>query len=282
MRYLIPAAGMGRRLGDTLGGLPKCMIEIAGEPLIGRLLRQIRTSDPAADIHVVLGCRSEVVTPVVGSAKIVLNPFFDITGIDASLWFARQSFDRSLMVIHADLVLCDRLAAALFAAEPPTLMAFDSSMRDPREINVAVSEGRVVRFDENMTEFSGVYAGVLKLSSHGAAAFAESLDRQIRGGFNDPKAYYFHVVRALIEDFCIDISAFDIAGADWQEIDRPCDVAAARARFDHAPGAASSGPAARGSLTGHAGPSDPRALPDQESAIVSRSVSSSPTCAQES
>jgi choline kinase len=164
------------------------------------------------------------------------------------------------MVIHADLVLCDRLAAALFAAEPPTLMAFDSSMRDPREINVAVSEGRVVRFDENMTEFSGVYAGVLKLSSHGAAAFAESLDRQIRGGFNDPKAYYFHVVRALIENFGIGISAFDIAGADWQEIDRPCDLAAARARFDH-PAAESSEPAAR--VTSQPGPSAPPAQPPE-------------------
>ena len=34
MRYLIPAAGMGRRMGDTLRGLPKCMIDIGGEPLI--------------------------------------------------------------------------------------------------------------------------------------------------------------------------------------------------------------------------------------------------------
>ena len=34
MRYLIPAAGVGRRMRGALGGLPKCMIEIAGEPLI--------------------------------------------------------------------------------------------------------------------------------------------------------------------------------------------------------------------------------------------------------
>jgi len=234
MRYLIPAAGMGRRLGDTLGGLPKCMIEIGGEALIVRLLRQIRTADPAADIHIVLGCRSETVAPVVGGATLILNPFFDVTGIDSSLWFARASFDRPLMVIHADLILSDVLAAALFAAEPATLMAFDSSMRDPREINVAVSAGRVTRFNENLTDFSGIYAGMLKLSRPAAAAFVEILDRQIRGGLHDPKAYYFHVVRALIEDFGIRVSAFDIAGAAWQEIDRPCDIDSARARFDHA------------------------------------------------
>ena len=65
MRYLIPATGVGRRMGGAPGGLPKCMSEIAGEPLIVRLLRQIRTIDPAADIHVVLGYRREVV-PVAG------------------------------------------------------------------------------------------------------------------------------------------------------------------------------------------------------------------------
>lgn len=274
MRYLIPAAGMGRRMGDMLGGLPKCMIDIGGEPLIGRLLRQIRTFDPVADIHVVLGCGSEVVAPVVGSAKIILNPFFEVTGIDASLWFARESFDRSVMMIHADLVLSDRLAAALFAAEPPTLMAFDSSTRDPREINVAVSAGRVMRFDENLADFSGIYAGVLKLSGRAAAAFAASLDRQIRGGLHDPKAYYFHVVRALIEDFGIGVSAFDIAGADWQEIDRPCDLAAAKARFDRAPAADSPQPAANIAVVSHPGPSNRLAQPDPEWHAARRTVES--------
>jgi choline kinase len=113
-------------------------------------------------------------------------------------------------------------------------MAFDSSMRDPREINVAVSAGRVTRFNENLADFSGIYAGMLKLSRHAADAFVQSLDRQIRGGLHDPKAYYFHAVRTLIEDFGIALAAFDIAGADWQEIDRPCDIAAAKARFERA------------------------------------------------
>ena len=116
MRYLIPAAGIGRRLGNTLGGLPKCMIAIGRETVIGRLLRQIRSFDPSADINVVLGYRGEIVAPVVDGAKIFVNPFFDVTGIDASLWFARELFDRPVTVIHADLVFSDGLAAALLAA----------------------------------------------------------------------------------------------------------------------------------------------------------------------
>ena len=137
MRYLIPAAGVGRRMGGALRGLPKCMIEIAGEPLIVRLLRQIRGIDAEADIHVVLGYRREIVLPVLGNASVIVNPLFDVTGIDTSLWFARRLFDRAMMVVHADLVLSDRLAKTLLTAESPTLMAYDGSIRTMRVISTS-------------------------------------------------------------------------------------------------------------------------------------------------
>ncbi len=240
MRYLILAAGLGRRLGDAAAGLPKCLLDINGEPLIGRLLRQIRSNDPSADIHVVLGYRGEAVAPVVDGCRIVANPFFDVTGINASLWFARASFDRPVMVIHADLVLADELMTALMAAEAETLMAYDSTRRVPTEINVAVADGRVVRFDENFAGYSGLYACVLKLSHRAAGAFAAALDRRIRQGFNNPKDYYFFLVRALIEEHGIAVAAFDFAGHDWQEIDQREDLDAARARFGRAPLASAS------------------------------------------
>ena len=231
MRYLILAAGMGRRLGAAGAGLPKCLIEVNGETLIARLLRQIRRNDPAADIHGVLGYRSDAVTPAVHGCRIILNPFFDTTGINASMWFARDAFDRPLMLIHADLVLADDLADALLTAEAETLMAFDSTLRDPTEVNVAVAAGRVTRFDENFTGYSGLYAGVLKLSEPAASAFAQTLDQRVRQGFDTPRDYYFFAVRAIIEQHAIAVSAFDIAGRAWQEIDRAEHIAAARARF---------------------------------------------------
>jgi len=228
MRYLILAAGIGKRMGKANAAMPKCLIDIDGEPVIGRLLRQIRSHDAAADIHVVLGYRNEVVGPVVDGCRIIVNPFFDITGINASLWFARESFDQPLLVIHGDLVLGDELAARLIAAEAESLIAFDSTIRNPREINVAIAAGRVTRFGVNFAGFDGAYAGILKLSERAARAFAHTLDRRIRRGFNEARTYYFFVVRELIEDHGILFSPFDLAGQPWQEIDYAEDIAAAR------------------------------------------------------
>ena len=76
-----------------------------------------------------------------------------------------------------------------------------------------------------------MYAGVLKLSRPAARAFADTLDQRVRQGFNTPRDYYFFAVRAVIEQYGIAVSAFDIAGRPWQEIDREEHIAAARARF---------------------------------------------------
>lgn len=230
MRYLILAAGLGKRMGNAGLAPPKCLIDIDGEPVIGRLLRQIRTHDAAADVHVVLGYRAEAVAPVLPGCAIVVNPFFDITGINASLWFARSSFDRPLMIIHGDVVLADDLAASLIGAEPESLIALDSTVRDPKEINVTASAGRVWRFGVNFAGFTGAYAGIMKLSERAAMAFAQTLDRRIRRGFNEARTYYFFVVRALIEDYGIAFSPFDFAGHRWQEIDYVEDIATARRR----------------------------------------------------
>jgi choline kinase len=231
MRYLILAAGMGKRMGAEGARGPKCLLDIGGEPLIGRLLRQIRSHDRTADIHVVVGYRAKAVVPALPGCRIVVNPFFDITGVNASLWFALAAFDQPVMLIHGDVVLADDLAADLFTAAPESLIAFDSSVRDPKEINVATGEGSVTRFGVNFAGFAGAYAGIVKLSQRAANAFAITLDRRIQRGFNEARTYYFFVVRALIDDYGIHFVPFDFAGRGWAEIDYSADIASARARI---------------------------------------------------
>jgi hypothetical protein len=60
---------------------------------------------------------------------------------------------------------------------------------------------------------------------------ARTLDQRVREGFDTARDYYFFAVRAMIEQYRIAVSAFDIAGRAWQEIDRAEHIAAARARL---------------------------------------------------
>ena len=72
-----------------------------------------------------------------------------------------------------------------------------------------VVDGRITRFGVNFSGYSGAYAGVLKLSAHAAALFARTLDERIRRGFNEPRTYYFFVMRRLIADPGVALEAFD-------------------------------------------------------------------------
>ncbi len=230
MRYLILAAGVGRRMGGAHGDIPKCLIDINGEPLIVRLLRQIRRCDPSAEVDIVVGYKSDLIEPLVEGCRIVVNPFFDTAGINASLWLARAAFDQPLMLIHGDVVLSDDLAADLIATRSESLVAYDSSVLDPREINIAVAGDRVTRFGVNFSNYSGAYACVLKLSAYAARLFVETLDRRVRRGSNEARTYYFFVMRRLIADPELILAPFDFARHRWKEIDFIEDVAIARAR----------------------------------------------------
>jgi choline kinase len=228
MRYLLLCAGMGRRLGAAGARLPKCLLPVGPETIASRLLRQIRAADAEADVQCVVGYRSDLLIPQLPGCTIVVNPFFDITGINASLWFARASFTDALWVLHADLILSDALARALFASPETDLVGYDSSVLDDKELNVRIDAGRVTRFGVNFSGYSGAYTGVLRLSRPAAAMFAEALDQRVRRGFNEPRTYYFFVMRRLIADLGAPLEGFDFAPFAWKEIDYPVDVAIAR------------------------------------------------------
>ena len=193
------------------------------------MLRQLRSADPDADVWVVVGYGAREVVTCLPDCRIIVNPFFDITGINASLWFARDAFDRSLMVLHGDLVLGEDLARDLLTAPADSLIAYDSSILDPKEINVAAEGGFIRRFGVNFAPYSGAYAGVLKLDDRAARSFAEVLDRRVCRGYNEARTYYFFVLRALLDTYGVVFSAFDFAGRGWKEIDYVRDIAAARA-----------------------------------------------------
>lgn len=233
MRYLMLAAGMGKRMGNAIS-VPKCLIDIHGEPLLVRLIRQIRARDQAADIWVVLGYRAAEVSPLLPDCHIVINPFFDITGLNASLWFAREAFTAPVMVIHGDLVVSETLADALFRDTPISHVAYDSSVLDPKEINVRVENGCISRFGVNFADYSGAYAGLLNFSDAAhARRFGEILDGRIRRGFNDPRTYYFFIMRQLLWEFPRQLGAFDFAPFRWKEIDVPADLPVARQQTQH-------------------------------------------------
>jgi L-glutamine-phosphate cytidylyltransferase len=231
MNYVIPAAGMGTRMGARDNPMPKCLISIGAETLLERLIRQIRTCDTTAAIYIVAGFKKGAVAAHAPGCSIIVNPFFDITGINASLWFARACFDDAVTIIHGDIVFSDTLIRDMLACAHVSYMGYDSSILDPKELNVRVAEGRIERFGVKFSGFSGAYTGVLRFQREHARLFAGLLDTRMQRGFNEKRTYYFQFIRAMINEHGAEIGAFNFAGYDWAEIDYRRDLERARRLF---------------------------------------------------
>ena len=75
------------------------------------------------------------------------------------------------------MVLADEAGGRSVRGRDESLIAYDSGVLDPKEINVAVAGGRVTRFGVNYAGYSGAYAGMFRLSAPAARLFAATLDR---------------------------------------------------------------------------------------------------------
>jgi L-glutamine-phosphate cytidylyltransferase len=127
MRGLILAAGRGSRMGSLSGNRPKCLIELAGRPLLERQLAALRRGG-MAEIGVVRGYRADM-----------LN-FPGLTYFDNARWAntnmvmslaTAASWLRSgpVIVSYADIFYRAELVRALAQAPGALVVAYDRSWR---------------------------------------------------------------------------------------------------------------------------------------------------------
>ena len=109
---IILAAGVGRRFGEALSGQPKALLEVEGETLLVRLIRQLRQAG-VEEIIVVAGFGIEAIRSAVDSrVQVLLNPDYE-RGAILSLYTAREFFGRDLLVMDADVFGPDEMLTRL-------------------------------------------------------------------------------------------------------------------------------------------------------------------------
>lgn len=100
---VISCAGMGKRLGI---GTTKCLVDVAGEPLI---IRNLKMLDEVEDVRIVVGFQAEKVIDVVNSYRrditFVFNHDYARTNTGASVVLAAKHANDYVLTIDGDLLL---------------------------------------------------------------------------------------------------------------------------------------------------------------------------------
>jgi len=260
MKAIILAAGVGKRLGERGQGLPKCMVQIGGRPLLERTLTALGKVG-IKDRVMVVGYEKEKIEQLVntipnarGTVRLRVNPDYR-KGSILSLWCVRDELgsedqalpvrargvgvsedqhlvsphgppqmNDDLLIMDADVLFQDALLSKLvYSSHPNALLLDPRSNSTGEEMMLMVRGNRVVHIGrkvEGTYDLIGEGVGFLKLSRQDAPVLREALERLIREGKDGCE--YEDAIELLLQKAVVGYES--VGSLAWTEIDFPEDI----------------------------------------------------------
>ncbi len=234
---IILAAGVGRRLGDGLGGhagLPKVLLAFDGVTLLARHLRILHQAG-VARITIVVGYAAHSIRTALAdspvSVDLVENPAY-CEGSVVSLWTARDVLRSGapILLMDGDVLYDRRMMSRLIGSARPDSLLLDREL-DPGDepVKLCIRDGSIVDFRKKPTEaydFFGESVGFFRFTPATAAELADRADTYVTTGRRTME--YEEPIRDMLMQSTPDRFGFeDVTGLPWTEIDFPEDVAKA-------------------------------------------------------
>jgi choline kinase len=238
VRAVILAAGRGTRLGPDGARGPKCLVELAGRPLVHHQLARYR--ELGIEPLLVTGFAAHQLDGVTAGTRH--NPAYAVTNMVASLMCARDVFDGGddVIVSYGDIVFRRRVLAALLASDAELAITADRDWRALWQYRMddPLRDAETLRRDgdwltaigdrpTSYAEIEGQYMGLLRFGRAAHRAVVAVFDRLCAA---DPTA-----LRMSMTDFLRQLLATG-AGirivdvhAGWLEVDSDEDLRRYRA-----------------------------------------------------
>jgi choline kinase len=255
-KAIIVAAGRGRRLGPETDDIPKCMVRVAGRPILHRQLDALAAAG-VTDFVIVrgyLGARIAAPPELIARSapRFVENPAWAENNILASLMYAEAEMAGGFLFSYSDIVFAREHAHRVAAAAGAVALVVDRRWRDAyvgRQLH-PVSEAELARVEDTpdgprvtrvgkrlvaAEEAAGEFIGLARFSVAGAAALADVWRDAAARGLETPfgaaatlrNAYLSDALNALVARGVPLVPVF-IDGR-WREIDTEEDLARAHA-----------------------------------------------------
>jgi MurNAc alpha-1-phosphate uridylyltransferase len=155
LHVCILAGGRGTRLGERAQGLPKPLVEVAGEPFLIHQLRLLAAHEVRKAV-ICVGHRGELIESRIGTERFGIHIEYshDAPGLDGTLGAirrARRLLPDRFLVLYGDTYLCIDYAAvarAWLASELPALMVVLRNDGRWDSSNAVYAHGRVLAYDK--------------------------------------------------------------------------------------------------------------------------------------
>jgi len=231
---LLLAAGTGSRLRPLTLDAPKCLTEVGGESILGRLVDSLRLNG-IRRLVVVTGyldhCIRNFLQQNASDIEIeyVFNPDYRTTNNIYSLWLAQQAIKDPFVLIESDLVFADSLLAPMLT---PDRIAISNTLDWMNGTAVELNGDNCVKaFHEGLDYGPKHYktVNIYSLSLESWRKVVGRLDEAVKRGRLGE--YYETVFAEMVLDGSLDLSAVFFDENKWYEVDCMKDLHQAELMF---------------------------------------------------
>ena len=242
MKGLILAAGMGTRLDPLTRDCPKCMVHVAGRPMMEFQLDALRRAD-IRHCTIVLGYMADSVRDYFGTEykgvrlSYVENADYAKTNNLYSFLLAKAGFDDDLVLLEGDLVFDDRLVSQLVGTSEKNVAIVDQFRSDMDGTLILAQDGiatsMVLKADQGPGfDYSPALktVNIYKLSRETLIdSIVPEMESFITEGRTDQ--YYEAAFASLIELGRMNMAIMHTEKSKWAEIDTLDDLREAEKMF---------------------------------------------------
>ena len=218
-------AGTGSRLRPLTDGIPKSLVSLGNETILGRLIRQL---EACGIEHFVLAtgyCEAMLREQLSASRSRIdycWNRDFAVSQNSVSLGQCAEAVtNESFIKLDGDLVLDSRIIERVIDDSSSMSVAIDTSrMLDSEAMKVQMGPyGSIINFGKSIPlhQAHAESVGIEKLDVHTAREVFSRIEVLRRSGIVN--RYYEDVYADLIRESMIAPHAVDMSGFPWTEVD---------------------------------------------------------------
>ncbi len=227
MKALILAAGIGSRLGDITKDLPKCLVPVAGKPILEYQLDAL-LANGITDVAMVLGHQKEKILAFLESKEkykainftFALNPEYATTNSSYSYWQARSLIGSEPYIhLNCDIVLFPPLIKRLKESPFDNAILVDKKVRLDDSMEQVILDGdRIMKMDKaNLPGAQGRGSGMAKLSPAAVMVMKERVEGFVCNG--DKNQHCYGLMRHALTK--VPFYALDAGDLLFREINTP-------------------------------------------------------------
>ncbi|TCP55539.1 choline kinase [Tumebacillus sp. BK434] len=239
MRLVILVAGVGSRLRPLTDDRPKCLVEVGGQTILDRFLKQAVATNAFQEVVLITGYRHPQIEAAVNEwqqtnelpVRLVQNERYDVTNNGYTLLCAKDFLLDGFVLTDGDLLLEDGILSRVAGAADSHL-AVDMQMKLDEEAMKFVldASGYVTELSKEISVERGLgeSIGLCKINAADAQGVVDHLAKLVEQG--EENEYYERAFQELIREGW-KLKVVDVGDLRWVEVDDNNDLARAEQIF---------------------------------------------------